>query len=413
MSIKLAPLTLLTALMSTSSLLPASDSSQEMSSSIGEYETFNPYDPNRYNNPKYNTIYSYDTDDYYLNSYRHDHENSKELADESDESSEASCQCGCSCSEGCDCGCSETGVCNCSEYNRRHPYENNPDYDPPPAYFQNTGRDCRRAACCGRKGLWLPEDPVLFRPLIADPREVTYSAGWRFDDQVLARNVIDVSFGDSVPFYRWCKIWPWDGEMQIDLEGALWAVFDPLHESAPLINADYYGGLVLSYAIGEWAFRLRGYHISSHIGDEFLIDHPHFRRRNVSNEYIDFYVSCDWTDEIRLYSGIGYIVGEDSEFHIGRFFGAVGTEIRLHRLGFVDWCTHLYGEPFLGMHFRHNKSFKHHVDATYVLGYEWGKLCGLCRKVRLYMEYHDGYSLEGQFQKDATNYFSIRMSYGF
>lgn len=364
------------------------------------HKYFNPY--NRY----YRDQFFYEEDNCY-----YDEQNPSEC--KNTESNNNACPCGCTCSSDCDCGCAESGQCNCKDYDRRHQYERNPDKDPPPPYFQTTGRDCRRAAQCGRKGVWLPEDPVLFRPIIADPREVTFSVGWRFDDQVLARNVIDVSFGDSVPIYRWCKVWPWCGEMQIELEGALWAVFDPLHDSSPLINADYYGGAVLSYAVGEWSFRLRGYHISSHIGDEFLIEHPHFHRRNASNEYFDFFVSCDWTDEIRLYSGIGYIIREDKEFHIGRFFGALGTEVRLHALGFVDWCTHLYGEPFLAMNFRHNKSFKHHVDATYVLGYEWGKLCGLCRKVRLFMEYHDGYSLEGQFQKEATNYFSIRISYGF
>lgn len=317
------------------------------------------------------------------------------------------------CGPECNCGCTETGICTCKEYNRRHTYEENPNLGPPPPYLQTTSRDSKRAEECGRKGIWLPEDPMLFRPLIADPREITYSAGWRFDDQVLARNVIDVSFGDSVPFYRWFNMWPWNGQMQIDLEGAIWVVFEPLEDSSPLTNADYYGGLVLSYGVGEWSFRLRAYHISSHIGDEFMIENPHFLRRNASNEYIDFYVSLDWTDEIRLYSGVGYIIAEDDEWRIGRFFGAIGTEVRLHRLGFVDWCTQLYGEPYLGMHFRHNKSFKHHVDATYVLGYEWGRLCGLCRKLRVYMEYHDGYSLEGQFQKEPTNYFSIRASYGF
>ncbi len=283
----------------------------------------------------------------------------------------------------------------------------------PPPYFHVPPFDRIVAEECGLCGLWLPEEAVIFRPLIADPRQITYSVGWRFDDQVLVRNVIDVSFGDYLPIYRWFKVWPWCGDLQIDLEGALWATFDPLHNSSPLINADYYGGLSVSYGFDLWEFRFRAYHISCHIGDEFLLNHPGFDRRNASSEFVDFYISWDWTPEIRLYSGIGYTVREDEEFHTGRLFGAIGTEVRMNCLGFTDWCNQLYGEPFLGMHFRYNKNFKHHIDATYVLGYEWGKLCGLCRKLRIFLEYHDGYSLEGQFQKLATNYFSIRASYGF
>lgn len=262
-------------------------------------------------------------------------------------------------------------------------------------------------------GIWLPEDPVLFRPFMADPREICYSGGWRFNDNALYQNIIDISFGDSVALYRWCNVWPWGGELQIELEGALWAVFEPLEESSPLVNADYYGGIPITYAIDNWQFRLRFFHISSHLGDEYLLNHPGCDRRNASSEYIDFFVSHDLTDEIRLYGGLGYIVGEDEEFHMSRFYSAAGAELRLMNLGFIDKSDRLYGCPIFAMHFRQNGDFKHHVDATYIAGYEFGKLVGLCRKLRFFVEYHDGYSLEGQFCKIPTNYFSIRMSYGF
>ena len=64
------------------------------------------------------------------------------------------------------------------------------------------------------------------------------------------------------------------------------------------------------------------------------------------------------------------------------------------------------------MHFRQIEIIEH-VDATYILGYEFGKLSGLYRRLRFYMEYHDGYSAEGQFCRHATEYFSVRLSYGF
>lgn len=332
----------------------------------------------------------------------------------------------CHCTADSHCGCFDGKPCTCNAENSGYydgccgggvsQTEGDPDFNchmAPPITYHERGFDSIVAEECGVSGVWLPEDPILFRPLIADPRQICYSAGWRFNDQVLVKNVIDVSFGDSVGFYRWYNVWPWCGELQIDLEGALWAVFDPLHDSSPLMNADYYGGLVLTYAADIWEFRLRAYHISSHIGDEFLLDHPDFHRRNASSEYLDFFVSCDWTDEIRLFSGIGYTLGEDEEFKIGRWYSALGFEVRIRRLGFTDWCEQLYGEPFIATYFRSNKSFKHHVDQTYVVGYEWGKLSGLCRKLRVYLEYHDGYSLEGQFQKEPTNYLSVRASYGF
>lgn len=266
--------------------------------------------------------------------------------------------------------------------------------------------------CC-RTGVWLPEDPVLFRPFVADPREICYSVGWRLNDQVLVKNVIDVSFGDSIAFYRWLNVGPWQGQLQVELEGALWAVFDPLHESSPLMNADYYVGVPITYAVGPWSFRLRGYHISSHIGDEFLLNHPHFRRKNPSAEYLDFFASLYLTEEIRLYGGVGYVAHMDESFPIGRFYAAGGAELHMSQLGFIDYLDQVYGRPYYGMHFHYQTRHRQHIDQTYVLGYEWGKLCGLQRILRAFIEYHSGYSWEGQFFNCATDYFAIRMSYGF
>lgn len=275
------------------------------------------------------------------------------------------------------------------------------------------GYDIFIAKSCGRRGIWMPEDPVLYRPMIADPRQICYSAGWRFNDRTLVKNVIDVSFGDSFPIYRWFNVGPWGGSLQVDIDGAVWVTFDPLHDSSPLMNADYFGGLPITYACGDWSYRLRFYHISCHIGDEFLLDHPVFDRRNASAEFVDFFASWDWTDQIRFYGGLGYVIAQDKEFLESRLWGEAGTEVRLRDLGFTDWCNQVYGEPIMAMHFRYRSNFKHHVDATYVLGYEWGKLCGLARKLRLYMEYHDGYSLEGQRSNLPTHYFSVRVSYGY
>lgn len=265
---------------------------------------------------------------------------------------------------------------------------------------------------CGG-GIWLPEDPPLFRPFMADPRQVTFSAGWRFNDNAMTKDNIDVSYGDCFPIYRWLDVGPWGGQLEVNIEGALWAVFNPCYDSAPLMNADYYGGMYFAYAIPNWQFRLRGYHISSHIGDEFLLNHPHFVRKNPSAEYLDFFISHDLTEEIRIYGGLGWVVAQDSSFHFDPFYSAIGAELRLLSLGIIDCREAIYGCPIFGMHFRQSGDFKKHIDATYVLGYEFGKMTGLFRRWRIYMEYHDGYSLEGQFCKTPTDYFSVRTSYGF
>lgn len=259
----------------------------------------------------------------------------------------------------------------------------------------------------------LVEEPPLMRPFIADPRQVTYSAGWRFDDDSLVQNVIPVSFGDLATLVRFYNVWPWCGELEVGLEGAVWAVFDPLHESSPLINADYYVGVPITYAIDRWQFRLRGYHISSHVGDEFLLNHPFFHRKNPSAEYLDFFISHDLTDSIRVYAGLGYIVHQDNSFRCKRFYADIGGEIRPWGYGFYDEGQCLYGVPFFAIYARHRGEFHNHADVTYALGYELGKTYGLERRMRVYVEYHDGYSLEGQFSHEPTSYLALRITYGF
>jgi hypothetical protein len=345
-----------------------------------------------------------------------------------DNLSRVRCECGCPCDPDCGCHSKDAGTCECYEKGCMSALENGSKvtYIYPVAYEKEHSEstlkhrirrshetDCEFAASCGHSGVWLPEDCLLFKPFIADPRQVCYSVGWRFNDHALVQNVIPVSFGDTLAIYRWCNVWPFGGQMQIEIEGALWAVFDPLHESAPLMNADYYVGIPLTYAIRDWSFRLRLYHISSHIGDEFLLNHPGFDRRNPSFEALDFFVSNDFTNELRFYGGAGIYLHQDKSFRWGWWYVSAGAELRLPRWGFVDYCNQLYGEPFYAMHWWYRPDFKKHVDMTYVLGYEFGKLCGLCRKVRLFMEYHDGYSFEGQFCRFPTHYLSFRASYGF
>lgn len=330
-----------------------------------------------------------------------------------------------SCGEDCSCGCKAGEACDCAArggcpaLSREEPHvgewemcQSECEIERPTGHIFDQ-QPIYEDSCPCTTGIWLPDDPVLFRPLIADPRQVIYSAGWRFNDQALVQNVIDVSFGDSIPFYRWLHVGPWDGQLQIDLEGALWAVFDPLHDSSPLINADYYGGIPITYAAGDWAFRLRGYHISCHIGDEFLLNHPNFVRRNPSAEFLDFYASWDYTDELRFYAGLGVVVAQDKSFRCGRIYYQAGVEVRMPEIGFIDRCSQVYGMPIFAMDFQHQTQQDKHINQTYILGYEWGKLSGEQRKVRLYMEYHDGYSYEGQFCIFPTNYFSVRIGYGY
>ena len=162
---------------------------------------------------------------------------------------------------------------------------------------ENTSCDVCSGSMCYPCGVWLPQNTVLFDPLIADPRQVTYSVAIRSDDDSLGSEVIAVSMGDVFPFYRWRNVWPWCGDAQLDLEAGVFAVFE-IAKSYPLLNSDWYLAPSLSYACDRWSFRLKFSHISSHLGDEFLVQNPSVVRVNPSREALEFHASyqltCAW-----------------------------------------------------------------------------------------------------------------------
>ncbi len=265
-------------------------------------------------------------------------------------------------------------------------------------------------------GIWFPQMTELFLPLIADPRAATYSIGWRSGDKVIGKKTIGVSLGDDFPIYRWLDVF-WGGDIQVGIEAGIWSVFnmDPSPNIAKgcgeLVNTDFYVGVPITFATGPWSFRLRGYHISSHLGDEYMVDHPDVVRVNPSIEAIDFFLSYQASEAIRVFVGPGCVVHSDPTFPWKPIYIQYGTEARF--LGSKFHKQRLYGTCFLAMLWRNEQQLDYNFDGTYRLGYEWSKLQGIGRKFRLYVGYHHGYSLEGQFQKMRTHYFEYNMNYGF
>ena len=267
------------------------------------------------------------------------------------------------------------------------------------------------------RGVWFPQNTTLFAPLIANPRQVKYSLGYRMGDEVVGKQATAVSFGDDFPIFRWRQVWKWKGDFQISIEAGCWTLFSydtkgkrVQDQFAEHFNTDFLGGLTLAYAVEGWSYRLRIWHLSSHLGDELIINNPGIVRVNPSMEAIDFFASYQLTAQIRLYGGVG-VLQSDNTFKLKPFYVEYGIECRF--FGKKSHFHGLYYEPFIAMHFRNWQEYDFEIDGTYLVGYEFSKLQGIGRKFRVYFEYHHGFSLEGQFMKERTSYASISFSYGF
>lgn len=264
---------------------------------------------------------------------------------------------------------------------------------------------------CQIRAIWLPQNTLLFQPLIADPRQVMNAASLRINDDVIGKHVGAVSFGDDFIIIRLKDVLLWHGDMDLGFQAGIFTVFDLDHPEACLVNTDFFVGAMMTYAINKWSWRFRLWHLSCHLGDEFLISNPGFDRRNVSDEGVDVFASFQMNQAVRLYAGVGDILTRDREFPEKPFYLEWGAEIRV--FGARNCYNKLYTQPFLAMHFRTWEEHDYDIDQTYALGVEWSKLQGVGRKFRVFFEYHNGYSKEGQFVRERANYFATKIEYGF
>ena len=268
--------------------------------------------------------------------------------------------------------------------------------------------------CCQISGIWFPQSNRLFLPLVADPRQVTNSGAIRFNDRMIGKHLKHVGavvFGDEFPIFRWKDVFCWHGDLQLGVEAGIFSVFDLDHPDGCMVNTDYFVGPTVTYAVDKWSYRLRVWHMSSHLGDEFLIENPHVHRKNRSEEGVDFFSSYQLNTHIRLYGGLGYIFDSDNTFCVKPFYFQYGTEIRV--FGCRNCFNKLYVQPFFAMNLLNWQEHNYSLDATYLLGLEYSNIQGVGRKFRIFGEYHNGYSVEGQFCRVRSSYAAIRIAYGF
>ncbi len=164
----------------------------------------------------------------------------------------------------------------------------------------------------------LPQGEV-FCGLLADPKSVHSfisvldGTAEEFPSQIGA-----VGIGDSFGVFRW-------GIMQLSVAGSVFSQFDLGAPSYDLINADYVVAVPVTFRYQGFSGRLRIYHQSSHLGDEFLL-RAQPERENLSFESFELMLSQDlgW---LRLYAG-GERLLDPSPTDLSRWLAHGGLEMR-------------------------------------------------------------------------------------
>src|SRR5687767_11327594 len=142
-------------------------------------------------------------------------------------------------------------------------------------------------------------DNDVFRPLVADLKQPRFFATFQAfrvrnpaPDQNIGSsvNVGSVGFGESFGLLgrrNGCDGW------QIGILAGVFAQFNLDSSSEDLINADYVVGIPWSWRSGLISSRVRVYHQSSHLGDEFLLGNPGISPVEFSYEEMEGLLSLD------------------------------------------------------------------------------------------------------------------------
>ncbi|SDM79769.1 DUF1207 domain-containing protein [Siphonobacter aquaeclarae] len=161
----------------------------------------------------------------------------------------------------------------------------------------------------------------LFEPIVLDPLEAKTSGSIvrRSQEGVSQDGVFaPFSIGFQKGFVRWSRDEQHASELALDVVAN--TQFEMFHDSKEnrfrryLFNVDYRVGLLYNLKRGANSWRFRIYHLSSHLGDDYLIRQNlnYFIPNAVNYEQVDALYSHQGR-AVRLYGGVGLGLRPSSE----------------------------------------------------------------------------------------------------
>ena len=154
-----------------------------------------------------------------------------------------------------------------------------------------------------------------------------------------------------------------------------------------MIGSDFRLGIPITTRQGPWEAKFGYYHLSSHIGDEFLLKNKLFPRINYVRESLLLGIAVYLNPSLRLYSEAGWAFYTDGgampwEFQFGADFSSPEP-------------TGPAGAPFFAInsHLREENNYSGNVNVQ--TGWQWRGRTG--HLFRIGIQYFNGMSEQYQF----------------
>jgi hypothetical protein len=240
--------------------------------------------------------------------------------------------------------------------------------------------------------LWtwqLLPDHLLYRSYLAAPGEARLSSNWLYDtDQGW---IWDFTIGARVGLLRFGSPPGAQPEgWQLDLQGAALPRLN-LEENYDLDSVDFTVGLPLTWRQGPWQTKLELRHLSSHLGDEFLLRNPGYPRLNYVRDSIVLGGGYFPVPDVRLYGEADYAFNTDGISDPWHFqFG-----FEYSPLPVVEWLG-WHGMPFIGANGQLRQECDFGGGVNVMAGWQLrGPASG--RLLRFGLQYYNGKSLQYSF----------------
>ena len=245
----------------------------------------------------------------------------------------------------------------------------------------------------------------LFQPLIADPKWPRFTLAYQYDlkSSVVRRHAFAPNFGASFSLYR-ITDQEKDQEWELSMQAGLFGLMDIGRNPTALINADYFVGVPISYRSGAFTTLLRPYHISTHLGDEFMLtpEGKKIKRINLSYEGIDLILSYN-INAFRVYGGGGYLVHKEPSY-IKPLKIQIGAE-------YYSAYTFMDGRlrPVSGIDVKADQNGSWSPGVSIKTGVQIENSALISNKLQVMLEFYSGRSMHGQFYRDKIQTIGIAL----
>ena len=233
---------------------------------------------------------------------------------------------------------------------------------------------------------------LLYKSYLAGEKEARISTVWMSDskrgliwENALGGRVGVVRFGneDVLRPQGW----------QFDLEGAALPRVIPQDPSSPLEAVDFRVGLLSTWRHNDTAIKAGYYHLSSHAGDEFLINNPAFVRINYVRDSAIIGITQYFYDDFSVYGEFGYALNAED--------GAEPIELQ-YGFQYSPLVTGWPGTPFAAINGHTREDFGWATSLTVQSGWQW-RSAKTNHTLRVGMQYYVGPSMQWELADVKEN----------